>query len=94
PFFSGLFTFLIFVIGRTMPEIELLLKKDQSSWVWPLLKASTILPNLSYFNLTSRILHQNTLPATYLVSSILYCFCYLGMFLLLSIFFFKQRDFV
>ncbi|MCB9637926.1 MAG: ABC transporter permease subunit [Myxococcales bacterium] len=94
PFFSGLFTFSIFLIGRLMPEIELLLKRTGNPIVWLLLKGSTALPNLNYLNVAQRVVHQEPIPPDYILSSATYTLLYIGLFLFFSSVLFARRDFI
>jgi len=94
PFFSGIFTFSIFLIGRLMPDIELVLLKTENPVVWVVLKAATGLPNLQLLNIGERVVHQEIVPLGDILSLTLYSLSYIGIFLLLSILFFSRRDFI
>lgn len=94
PFFSGLFTFSIFLIGRLMPDIYLVLSKTENPVVWGVLKLSTMLPNLTLLNLGEKVVHGELVAVGDLLSHVLYALCYIGIFLLLSIFLFSKRDFI
>jgi ABC-type transport system involved in multi-copper enzyme maturation permease subunit len=94
PFFSGLFTFSIFLIGRLMPEIMLVLDKTENPVIWLVLKLSTYLPNLQLFNVGERVVHQEIVPVSDLFSLSFYCLSYIGIFLLLAIALFSRRDFI
>jgi ABC-type transport system involved in multi-copper enzyme maturation permease subunit len=94
PFFSGLFTFSFFLIGRLMPEIEMLVRKLENPIVWGLLKISTALPDLSYLNVATKVVHQEPIPMNYLVAALSYSVFYIVLFLLAGMFFFSRRDFI
>lgn len=94
PFFSGVFTFSIFVIGRLMPEIEILLKRTTNPLIWLLLKISTFLPNLDYLNIGQRVVHQESIPFDYILSSMTYTTLYIILFLFFASLLFSRRDFI
>lgn len=94
PFFSGLFTFSIFLIGRLMPDIHMAIGKLDNPVGVAVLKLSTVLPDLQQLNIGVRIVHKEVVAPSYILSSSLYALCYIGVFLLLAIVFFSRRDFL
>lgn len=94
PFFSGLFTFFIFLFGRLMPDIYLVIQKTENPVIWLVLKLTTLLPNLTLLNIGERVVHNELVPVHDLVSNGLYALCYIGIFLLLAMAFFSRRDFI
>lgn len=94
PFFSGVFTFSIFIIGRIMPEVEMIMDKLENPALWVLLKVSTALPNLQTFNITDKVVHGEIIESTYILSSTMYGLFYTLLFLLLGSLLFSRRDFV
>ena len=94
PFFSGIFTFSIFVIGRLMPDIEMVLQKTKNPLTWWILKLSTALPNLQFFNLGERVVHGEPIPNYALLSPTLYAISYIGVFLLSAMIIFSKREFI
>jgi hypothetical protein len=91
---SGIFTLSIFVIGHLTDELkslgfrsqDILLEKVTAAFYY-------VLPNLDYFNIKGRVVHQLEVPAAYMLSVIGYGFLYAAMVLCLSILIFQQRDF-
>lgn len=94
PFFSGLFTFSIFLLGRLMPDIHMAMKQLDNPAAQFILSFSTILPDLQQLNISVRVVHNELVSAAYLFSSMLYALSYIGIFLLLSVVLFSRRDFV
>lgn len=94
PFFSGLFTFCFFLIGRLMPEIEMVIRKIENPVAWFFLKASTLLPNLQALNIGPQVVHHDPLIPGYVFSSTMYALCYVGIFLLFAVALFSRRDFI
>ena len=94
PFFSGLFTFSFFIIGRLMPDIYQVLTQLKSPVTWIMLKTTTLLPNLQRLNIGPQIVHHEVLRADYLVSASMYAFGYIALFLLFAIVLFNRRDFI
>jgi ABC-type transport system involved in multi-copper enzyme maturation permease subunit len=94
PFFSGFFTFCIFLIGRLMPDIHMVLLKVKHPITLALLKLSTILPNLQFLNISHRVVHNEIVPLQYLWASTLYVFFYILIFLTLGALIFRRRDFI
>tara|TARA_B100000609_G_C17222953_1_gene441969 strand:- start:7363 stop:8127 length:765 start_codon:yes stop_codon:yes gene_type:complete len=92
PFFSGLFTFCFFLIGRLMPEVEQISTTVENTIIAGVLKGATLLPNLQHLNIGPRLVHHEALPPGYITSSILYATCYTGLFLFLAIALFSKRD--
>ena len=96
PFFSGLFTFSVLIIGRLMNDIELILQQLEHPVIWFFLKLSTVLPDLEKFNIGSRIvhmLHTEPVPTTWLITSTFYAISYIVIFLVLGMILFSRRDF-
>ncbi len=94
PFFSGIFTFSIFIIGRLMPDVEMILQKTKNPLTWSILKLSTVLPNLQLLNVGERVVHGEPVPTSYLVAPTLYAISYIFIFLITAIFIFSKREFI
>lgn len=94
PFFSGLFTFFIFLFGRLMPDIYLVISKTEDQVVRGLLKATTILPNLSLLNVGNRVVHGELISTTDVLVNSAFALSYIAGFLFLAIVFFSRRDFI
>lgn len=94
PFFSGLFTFFIFLFGRLMPDIYLVLNKTENPVVWFFLKLTTILPNLSLLNIGGRVVHGELISTYDLFINTAYAVGYISAFLFLAMVLFSRRDFI
>jgi ABC-type transport system involved in multi-copper enzyme maturation permease subunit len=94
PFFSGLFTFSIFLIGRLMPDIHMAMAKLDNPAAVVVLKLSTVLPDLQRLNLAVRVVHNELVSPAYMLSATLYACCYIAVFLFLAVLLFSRRDFI
>ena len=102
PFLSGLFTAGVFLLGRSVPEIELIAAKVDSPGLAQLLDVfARVLPDLRYFYVTGSTVHGEHLSingtfvdSAYLATAAGYALLYVAVALLLSIVLFARRDFV
>jgi Cu-processing system permease protein len=100
PFLSGLFTLGIFLVGRSLPELEAVAKKLGGGA--PALRAlATVMPNLHLFfvsgaSVGGRVVsvHGDYVPWSYVASTCGYGLCYVGLTLVGACLIFARRDFV
>jgi ABC-type transport system involved in multi-copper enzyme maturation permease subunit len=101
PFLSGFFSLGVFIVGRSVPDIQLLTARTEGA-TRALLEASVrILPNLHLFYPSGAIVgaetvsvHATFVGAPYLAWSTAYGVGYSVAVLLLAMFIFRRRDFV
>jgi hypothetical protein len=102
PFLSGLFTLGIFVVGRTLPELEQVAKKVGSEPLRLLVKGLvTVLPNLHLFfvsgaSVGGRVVsvHGDYVAWSYVATTCAYGLAYVSVTLLGACAIFARRDFV
>ncbi len=93
PYLSGVFTFSIFVVGRSLPVLEKLMDKTQNAAAYALLKVLVWgLPDLSEFNKATRVVHKLPIGWDHVGISAAYAFGYSAVLLLLSALIFSRRD--
>ncbi len=93
PYLSGFFTLGLFVVGRSLPALRQLAEKTDLEFFRLLLKGLFFgLPNLSDFNLSSRVINQIDIPIMEVVWLSLYGAGYLIFLLVLSAVIFTKRD--
>jgi ABC-type transport system involved in multi-copper enzyme maturation permease subunit len=101
PFLSGFFSLGVFIVGRSVPDIQLLTERMEGP-ARLLMEASVrLLPNLHLFYPSGAIVgaesvsvHGNFVGASYLAWSTAYGVGYSVVVLLLAMFIFRRRDFV
>lgn len=102
PFLSGLFTVGIFLLGRSVPEIESIAGKADNPALSTLLGLITrIVPDLRYFYVTGSesggehiSVHAVFPDWLYVASASGYALIYVALVLILAIFLFSRRDFI
>jgi ABC-type transport system involved in multi-copper enzyme maturation permease subunit len=102
PFLSGLFTVGIFLLGRSVPDIENVADKMESAGLTTLMKGITrIVPDLRYFYATGsetasqHLSVHNAFPDwTYVATAGGYALIYIALTLIAAIFLFSRRDFI
>lgn len=88
PFLSGIFTFGLFVVGRTTPDVRAAIARLDSEFAQDAFSALLYaIPDLHLFT-------GEYAPTTYLFQAIGYAACLIVVLLALSIFVFSRRDFV
>ena len=93
PVLSGMFTFGVFVVGRSMPWLETLSGKTEALLPKGLLVALTYgLPDLASLNVGARVVHGIELPWEQVLTLSLYGFSYLGALIFFSAWIFSRRD--
>ncbi len=101
PFLSGFFSLGVFIVGRSVPDIQALAGKMDVAAKRVLEAAVTVLPNLHLFYPSGAIVgaetvsvHGEFVGARYLGWTSAYGFGYSIAVLLLAMFIFRRRDFV
>ncbi len=102
PFLSGLFSAGIFLVGRSVPEIQSLVKKLDNPPLASLLDGiSRVVPNLRLFFATGTerggvylSLHEEFPDWIYVATAGGYAALYIALTLLLSMLLFSRRDFI
>ncbi|MFH1130812.1 MAG: ABC transporter permease [Pseudomonadota bacterium] len=102
PFLSGAFTVGIFLLGRSVPDIQVIAEKMDNPVLSPLLKtASYIVPNLRFFYVTGSNVAEQAVSVNgpfvdwgYVGSATAYASLYLSLTLLMATFLFSRRDFI
>jgi ABC-type transport system involved in multi-copper enzyme maturation permease subunit len=102
PFLSGLFTVGIFLLGRSVPDIETVAAKVENSGLSLLMQGIVkIVPDLRYFYVTGRevggeiyTVHGNFPDWWYVATAGGYGLLYSAAVLILAIFLFARRDFI
>ncbi len=95
PYLSGVFTFAVFVVGRSLPALNQLADKVDALFPQLVLKSLFfVLPNLSDFNLSTRAVHGLDIPAAEVFYLTAYGFGYLTLILILASLLFSRRDLV
>jgi len=93
PIFSSLFTFLLFVIGRLAPDIQLFASKTGNPFAhFSLQFVYYIIPNLSNFNVRGMVVHSETVPQNHILFAIAYAFIYTIILLVASSEIFRRKD--
>ena len=101
PFLSGVFSLLLFVLGRLTGQMYLALEAKQE-WIRHVVKAALyVVPDLHLFSVSGGEIkgqyvsvHEQFVSWGYVFASGVYAFLYLGMLLLIAIAIFQRRDFV
>ena len=101
PFLSGFFSLGVFIVGRSVPDIQMLAEKMEGPARGLLAAAVRVLPNLHLFYPSGAIVgaetvsvHGNFVGVPYLGWTTAYGFGYSVVVLLLAMFIFRRRDFV
>jgi ABC-type transport system involved in multi-copper enzyme maturation permease subunit len=101
PFLSGFFSLGLFIVGRSVPDIQLLFEKVEGLGGKALRGVIACLPNLHLFYPSGAIVGAETVSvhgafvgAAYMGSATAYGLAYSLAVLLLAMFIFKRRDFV
>lgn len=100
PILSGIFTFGIFLIGRTLFIIEEILHAKKGIIIKaPLIKSfaeivTKVFPDLQVFNVSREIILGIDIGGKYILSAFGYSLCYSMLFLIIAILLFERRDFV
>lgn len=102
PFLSGLFTFLIFVAGRLVPDIrQLATRFPPGASRWALQATAAILPNGRLFYVSGavveeqwRSIHMTFVTWTYVAQAASYALFYSAAVLLLAAVVFRRRDLI
>lgn len=96
PVLSGLFTFGIFLAGRSVPYLDVLLAQGVSGAAGNVLRAlRTLLPNLDKMNLANQVVNLgiSAIELEKLVWAGIYAVSYAAVLLILSTFIFQRREF-
>jgi ABC-type transport system involved in multi-copper enzyme maturation permease subunit len=102
PFLSGLFTFGLFVLGRNVDSLELLIPKVKETLLREFILVLTkILPNLNLFYISGKVveerhvsIHTMFVGVNYLLSTLGYGLLYIILVMFLGAFIFQRRDFI
>jgi len=101
PFLSGFFTFGIFVVGRSVPDVRLLARKVGGAAQAGLEGVTAVIPNLHLFYPSGAIvaaervsLHRDFVTPAYMLWTSLYGVGYSVLVLGLAMLIFRKRDFV
>ena len=100
PVLSGIFAFGIFLIGRNLPVIEHLLRRQTGFFVDnPGLRPVgeglvAVFPDLTTFQVSDHLLHGMDVPWPYVGASLGYAASYILVFLCLGMLLFQRRDFI
>ncbi|MGQ9847163.1 MAG: ABC transporter permease [Bacteroidales bacterium] len=93
PVGSGIFTFAIYFIGHFTADILVLGELTKSEMIK---KVSSfiyyILPNLSYFNIRSEVVHNLPIDLHFVLFSVVYGLAYTIILLTISVLFFEKKD--
>lgn len=93
PIGSGIFTFALYFIGHFTTDILLLGELTRSEMIK---KVSSvifyILPNLSYFNIRSEVVHNLPIDLHFVLFSVIYGLAYTIILLSISVLFFEKKD--
>ncbi len=93
PYLSGVFTFAIFVVGRSIPVLEKLAEKTHNAVGYAVLKVLVWgLPDLSEFNKATRVVHNLPIGWDHVGLGAMYATGYTLLLLLLSALIFSRRD--
>lgn len=95
PYLSGLFTFGLFAVGRSLPVLEKLADKTHSAIVYAGLKGLTwVLPDLDAFNQSSKVVHDLPIGWVHVGWTSLYGFAYGAALIVLAAWIFSRKDLV
>jgi ABC-type transport system involved in multi-copper enzyme maturation permease subunit len=101
PFLSGMFTFLVFFLGRITPEIRLFIETTESPVIRGALRAALYLvPDLNLYAVSGTTVggtyvsvHQDEFVTwSYVGASVGYGFFFIAMLLVLAMIIFSRRD--
>jgi len=93
PYLSGLFTFGLFVVGRSLPALDKLIDKVSAPAPHAILKGLFfLLPDLADYNLAGRVVHEATIGWWEVGLLTAYGAGYLVLVLILATWVFSRRD--
>lgn len=100
PFLSGMFTFLVFFLGRITPEIRILIDTTESPEIRAALRGALyVLPDLHLFSVSGSTVdgnyvsvHQNFVTWGYVGTSVGYGLLYITTLLVFAVLIFSRRD--
>ncbi len=100
PFLSGIFTFLVFFLGRVTPEIEQA-TASAAAWIrWIASAALRVVPDFHMFQVSGRVsdgthvsVHGDFVSWGYVGAATGYAWLVIGMLLVASVLIFSRRDF-
>ena len=102
PFLSGVFTFVLFFLGRVTPEMRVALESTESTALTTVLRgALRVVPDLHLFSISGRTLDGEHVSVngdfvswSYVGTTVGYGVVVIGVLLLLAALIFQRRDFV
>jgi ABC-type transport system involved in multi-copper enzyme maturation permease subunit len=102
PFLSGLFTILVFVVGRLTPDIEMFIPRMGDEWLKSFTQAVMYcIPDLNLFNVSGAVvdgewvsIHGEFVTWLYVGKATAYGLIYGGIVMFLAMAVFRRRDFV
>jgi ABC-type transport system involved in multi-copper enzyme maturation permease subunit len=93
PYLSGMFTFGLFVAGRSLPTLEALAQRTDNPVAYGVLKGLVYgLPDLANFNLSTRVVHKLSIGWSEVGWLTAYGVGYIALLLILSAWIFSRRD--
>jgi Cu-processing system permease protein len=94
PILSAAFTFGLFIVGHFSTDLRNFDQVvDSATAAWLARALYWVMPNLAQFDIKSRIVHGDNVPAGYLLLTGGYAALYIGMLLSLAMYIFSRRDF-
>ena len=94
PFFSGVFSLAVFVLGRLVPDVLKLLEKIENPVLQVMLKLASLLPDLQHFNVVDEVVHGTPISAARMLWCTVEGVGYSALFLVVAAALFSRRDFV
>lgn len=95
PLLSGLFTFGVFLAGRSSDYILFLIEHNQIEGnARTALKALyTILPHLNWLDVSNQVVYGISIPANQICGSAFYALSYVAVLFMLTVLFFSKKEF-